>query len=97
MTRTVSLSAFLFFLDLGGCGSPRQVPTGGEDVLPEGFSPTERIATLGNDLPIEIVCLKDGSRMRLVPAGSFVMGSSAEELAGALDAMDERYRFPRQA
>ncbi|MEW6356603.1 MAG: formylglycine-generating enzyme family protein [Planctomycetota bacterium] len=48
--------------------------------LPPGFAAVEGTkADPASGLPLEIVCLKDGSEMALVPAGEFTMGSEKGE------------------
>jgi formylglycine-generating enzyme required for sulfatase activity len=42
--------------------------------LPEGFEPVDESGLHASGWPIEIVCLRDQSRMMLVPAGPFEMG-----------------------
>jgi len=50
--------------------------------LPAGFRAKEGASTdPESGLPVEIVCLKDGSEMVLIPAGEFIMGTGEEELA----------------
>ncbi len=57
--------------------------------LPSGFVAGEG-AVLEEGLPKQIVCLKDGVEMVLIPKGVFIMGSSQRDIDLAWERMDQK-------